>query len=142
MIGTRLHNSPRAEKVYRGAGSLRSLRSVFTCVDTYVKFITERFNMAWDTYRRGRHLSIQLPSSVKNELIKIKARGGCTLTEQIVSALQAQWSEAAPAGVQPQNSVPPQRLAPPGLAPGTTLYHGQVYRVQRPNDPKIPKWNL
>jgi hypothetical protein len=98
--------------------------------------------MAWDTYRRGRHLSIQLPTSVKNELIKIKARGGGTLTEQIVSALQAQWSEAAPAGVQPQNYVPPQRLAPPGLAPGTTLYHGQVYKVQRPNDPKIPEWNL
>jgi hypothetical protein len=98
--------------------------------------------MAWDTYRRGRHLSIQLPTPVKNELIKIKARGGGTLTEQIVSALQAQWSEAAPAGVQPQNYVPPQRLAPPGAKPGTTLYNGQVYKVQRPNDPKIPEWNL
>src|SRR5512135_1742875 len=114
MIGTRLHNSPRAEKVYKGAGSLRSLRSGVTCVDTYVKLITERFNMAWDTYRRGRHLSIQLPTSVNNELIKIKAKGGGTLTEQIVSALQSQWSGAA----QRQNHVPPQRQRDPGLAPG------------------------
>jgi hypothetical protein len=98
--------------------------------------------MGWGTYRRGRHLSIQLPTSVKNELIKIKARGGGTLTEQIISALQAKWSGVAPAVVQPQNYVPPQRLAPPGLAPGTTLYNGQVYKVQRPNDPKIPEWNL
>ena len=59
--------------------------------------------MGWDTYRRGRHLSIQLPTAVKNELIKIKARGGGTLTEQIVSALQAKWSGVAPAVVQPQN---------------------------------------
>jgi hypothetical protein len=94
--------------------------------------------MAWDTYRRGRHLSIQLPVEVKNQLVRNKARGGGTLTEQIVSALQSQWSGAVPQ----QNSVPPQRLAPPGLAPGTTLYHGQVYKVQRPNDPKIPEWNL
>jgi hypothetical protein len=94
--------------------------------------------MGWDTYRRGRHLSIQLPMSVKNELIKIKARGGGTLTEQIVSALQSKWSGA----VQPQNSVPPQRQRDPGLAPGTTLYNGQVYKVQRLNDPKIPEWNL
>ena len=82
--------------------------------------------MAWNVYRRGRHLSIQLPVEVKNQLVRNKARGGGTLTEQIVSALQAQWSGA----VQQQNYVPPQRLAPPGLAPGTTLYHGQVYKVQ------------
>ena len=102
--------------------------------------------MAWNVYRRGRHLSIQLPVEVKNQLVRNKARGGGTLTEQIVSALQSQWSGA----VQQQNDVPPgcgvgvatQRLAPPGLAPGTTLYHGQVYKVQRPNDPKIPEWNL
>ena len=95
--------------------------------------------MAWNVYRRGRHLSIQLPTPVKNELIKIKARGGGTLTEQIVSALQSQWSGAVPQ----QNDVPPQRLAPPGLAPGMTLYNGQVYKVQRrPQDPKIPEWNL
>jgi hypothetical protein len=94
--------------------------------------------MAWNVYRRGRHLSIQLPVEVKNQLVRNKARGGGTLTEQIVSALQAQWSGA----VRQQNDVPPQRLAPPGLAPGTVLYHGQVYKVQRPNDPKIPEWNL
>jgi hypothetical protein len=41
--------------------------------------------MAWDTYRRGRHLSIQLPTSVKNELIRIKARGGGTLTKGLRS---------------------------------------------------------
>jgi hypothetical protein len=98
--------------------------------------------MAWNVYRRGRHLSIQLPVEVKNQLVRNKARGGGTLTEQIISALQSKWSGAAPAVVQPQNSVPPQRLAPPGLAPGTTLYNGQVYKVQRPNDPKIPEWNL
>jgi hypothetical protein len=109
--------------------------------------------MAWDTYRRGRHLSIQLPTPVKNELIKIKARGGGTLTEQIVSALQSQWSGAVQ---QRQNDVPPgcgvgvatQRLAPPSPyrkvqdAAGTTIYNGQVYKVQRPKDPKIPEWNL
>jgi hypothetical protein len=94
--------------------------------------------MAWNVYRRGRHLSIQLPVEVKNQLVRNKARGGGTLTEQIVSALQSKWSGA----VQQQNDVPPQRLAPPGLAPGTTLYNGQVYKVQRPNDPKIPEWNL
>jgi hypothetical protein len=64
--------------------------------------------MAWNVYRRGRHLSIQLPVEVKNQLVRNKARGGGTLTEQIVSALQSQWSGA----VQQQNSVPPQRLAP------------------------------
>src|SRR5512135_2315234 len=100
--------------------------------------------MAWNVYRRGRHLSIQLPVEVKNQLVKNKARGGGTLTEQIVSALQSQWSGA----VQQQNDVPPQRLAPPSPyrnvqdAAGTTLYHGQVYKVQRPKDPKIPEWNL
>jgi hypothetical protein len=94
--------------------------------------------MAWNVYRRGRHLSIQLPVEVKNQLVRNKARGGGTLTEQIVSALQSQWSGA----VQQQNDVPPQRQRAPGLAPGTTLYNGQVYRVQRPNDPKIPEWNL
>jgi hypothetical protein len=95
--------------------------------------------MAWDTYRRGRHLSIQLPIEVKNQLVRNKARGGGTLTEQIVSALQSQWSGA----VQQQNSVPPQRQRDPGLAPGATLYNGQVYKVQRrPQDPKIPEWNL
>src|SRR5512135_3308269 len=100
--------------------------------------------MAWNVYRRGRHLSIQLPVEVKNQLVRNKARGGGTLTEQIVSALQSQWSGA----VQQQNSVPPQRLAPPSPyrkvqgAAGTTIYHGQVYKVQRPKDPKIPEWNL
>jgi hypothetical protein len=100
--------------------------------------------MAWNVYRRGRHLSIQLPVEVKNQLVRNKARGGGTLTEQIVSALQSQWSGA----VQQQNDVPPQRLAPPSPyrkvqdAAGTTIYHGQVYKVQRPNDPKIPEWNL
>jgi hypothetical protein len=84
--------------------------------------------MAWNVYRRGRHLSIQLPVEVKNQLVRNKARGGGTLTEQIVSALQAQWSGAVPQ----QNSVPPQRQLDPGLAPGTTRYNGQVYRVQRP----------
>jgi hypothetical protein len=108
--------------------------------------------MAWNVYRRGRHLSIQLPVEVKNQLVRNKARGGGTLTEQIVSALQSQWSGA----VLQQNSVPPgcgvgvatQRLAPPSPyrnvqdAAGTTIYNGQVYKVQRPNDPKIPEWNL
>jgi hypothetical protein len=100
--------------------------------------------MAWNVYRRGRHLSIQLPAEVKNQLVRNKARGGGTLTEQIVSALQSKWSGA----VQQQNSVPPQRLAPPSPyrnvqdAAGTTIYHGQVYKVQRPKDPKIPEWNL
>jgi hypothetical protein len=95
--------------------------------------------MAWNVYRRGRHLSIQLPVEVKNQLVRNKARGGGTLTEQIVSALQAKWSEAAPAVVQPQNYAPPQRLAPTArgvpqssLAPGMTIYNGQVYKVQRP----------
>jgi hypothetical protein len=74
----------------------------------------------------------------------ISPRGGGTLTEQIVSALQSKWSGA----VQQQNYVPPQRLAPPSPyrnvqdAAGTTIYHGQVYKVQRPKDPKIPEWNL
>jgi hypothetical protein len=104
--------------------------------------------MAWNVYRRGRHLSIQLPVEVKNQLVRNKARGGGTLTEQIVSALQSKWSGVAPAVAQQQNSVPPQRLAPPSPyrkvqdAAGTTIYHGQVYKVQRPNDPKIPEWNL
>jgi hypothetical protein len=95
--------------------------------------------MAWNVYRRGRHLSIQLPVEVKNQLVRNKARGGGTLTEQIISALQSKWSGAAPAVVQPQNSVPPQRLAPSArgapqsnLAPGTIIYNGQVYKVQRP----------
>ena len=80
----------------------------------------------------------------QNQLVRNKARGGGTLTEQIVSALQSQWSGAIPQ----QNSVPPQRLAPPSPyrkvqdAAGTTIYHGQVYKVQRPQDPKIPEWNL
>jgi hypothetical protein len=100
--------------------------------------------MAWNVYRRGRHLSIQLPVEVKNQLVRNKARGGGTLTEQIVSALQSQWSGAVPQ----QNYTPPQRLAPPSPyrkvqdAAGTTIYHGQVYKVQRPKDPKIPEWNL
>src|SRR5512147_3161030 len=111
--------------------------------------------MAWNVYRRGRHLSIQLPVEVKYRLVRNKARGGGTLTEQIVSALQSQWSGA----VQQQNSVPPgcgvgvaiQRLAQPSpyrnvqdasISSGTTIYHGQVYKVQRLNDPKIPEWNL
>jgi hypothetical protein len=106
--------------------------------------------MAWNVYRRGRHLSIQLPVEVKNQLVRNKARGGGTLTEQIVSALQSKWSEAAPAVVQPQNYAPPQRLAPPARgvpqqsnrAPGTALYNGQIYKVQRPKEPKIPEWNL
>ncbi len=84
--------------------------------------------MAWNVYRRGRHLSIQLPVEVKNQLVRNKARGGGTLTEQIVSALQSKWSGA----VQQQNSVSSQRQQAPGLAPGTTLYNGQVYRVQQP----------
>src|SRR5512142_1209558 len=93
--------------------------------------------MAWNVYRWGRHLSIQLPVEVKNQLVRIKARGGGTLTEQIVSALQSKWSGA----VQQQNDVPPgcgvgvatQRSAPPGPyhnvqdAAGTTIYNGQVY---------------
>src|SRR5512135_3759947 len=100
--------------------------------------------MAWNVYRRGRHLSIQLPVEVKNQLVRNKARGGGTLTEQIVSALQSQWSGV----VQQQNYTPPQRLAPPSpyrnvqdasISSGTTIYHGQVYKVQRLNDPKIPE---
>jgi hypothetical protein len=86
MIRTRLYNSPRAEKVYKG-GRKTPVISVwrYMCRYLYYNLITECFNMAWDTYRRGRHLSIQLPTSVKNELIRIKARGGGTLTKGLRS---------------------------------------------------------
>jgi hypothetical protein len=97
--------------------------------------------MAWGTYRRGRHLSIQLPTETYQRLVNDRARGAGSITEQVLSALRAKWDTigiVTPA----QPYTPPQRLGPPGLAPGTTLYNGQVYKVQRPNDPKIPKWNL
>ncbi len=102
--------------------------------------------MAWATYRKGRRLTVALPPEVKSQMIKIKARGGGGLGEQIVEALRRQWSwgQANSAAVTNQSVPPPPRPQP--VVPGAVVMHnGRPYRLQpvnRPGDSRIPEWRL
>ena len=42
--------------------------------------------MSWGKYRRGRHVSIAVPSKIECQLIRNKALGGGGLGAQIVEA--------------------------------------------------------
>jgi hypothetical protein len=120
--------------------------------------------MPWAKSHGSRRLTVLgLPDSVKCQLVKQKALTGRSFARQICESLVRDWQRqglmaASPlsdadwsqpyippviaSSVAQQKVSAPQRLAPPTPAPGTTIYHGQVYKVQRPNDPKIPEWNL
>ncbi len=106
--------------------------------------------MAWAKYRRGRLTAIALPPEIKGRLIREKALGRGGIGEQIVEALRRQWGwgvSNSTAVTQPATPAPaPPRPQQQPIVPGSVvLYNGQPYRlqkVQRPDDPKIPPWNL
>ena len=101
--------------------------------------------MPWATYRRGRRLTVALPPDIKNQLVKVKARGGPNIGQQIVEALRHQWGwvqGSTPAVTQPALSTPrPQQP----IVPGSTVYfNGQPYRLQKVvrEGSRMPDWNL
>jgi hypothetical protein len=102
--------------------------------------------MSWSKYRRGRQTVIALPPEVKNQMIRIKARGGPGLGEQIIEALRCKWGwvqGSTQAVTQPALSTPrPQQSVVPG---SIVMHNGQPYRLQpvnRPGDPMVPQWRL
>src|SRR5512135_2291116 len=99
--------------------------------------------MAWATYRKGRRLTIAVPPEVRNQMVKIKARGGLGLGAQIVEALRRQWGweQANTAAV----TQPPAPRSTPVVPGAVVMHNGRPYRLQpvnRPDDPKIPEWRL
>ncbi len=73
--------------------------------------------MPWGDHRTGRHLSLQVPSEIKIELLKRKALTGQPVSYQICEALKAKWSGAGappvvvPGPLQVTRPVVPSKFA-------------------------------
>ena len=86
---------------------------------------------SWGEHRSGRHLSIQVPSEIKIQLIKNKALTGVPIGYQICEASRARWSSSTPA-VVPGPKQATQRIVP-------DKYAGM--RVQQ-IDRAMPPWKV
>ena len=94
--------------------------------------------MPWATKSRGtnRLTVLALPAEVKCRLIQEKARTRKPFGQQICEALRAAWGPTFMGQSQLSGSVPDPLS-------NTTIYHGQVYKVQRvaPADQVCP-WQV